>query len=223
MKPARAKSPKRFRGGLFITFEGIDGCGKSTQVRLASAYLKKLGYGPLTLREPGSAPVSEKIRRILLNRGLSIDPYPELFLYLAARGQLVSEVIAPALRDGRIILCDRFHDSTVAYQGYGRRLDLKLIEQMRRRAVGAVTPDLTFIFDIDLKTSLTRRKRRADRLERESELFFKRVRSGFRRIARKNPRRGRLIDARPDTATVFECVKRELDLQLKSRKRRAPL
>ena len=214
------RTPKRPRRGLFVSFEGIDGCGKSTQAKLAAKYLRKLGYRVSAVREPGSAPVSEKIRKILLDRNLAIEPYPELWLYLASRGQVVRQTIIPALSEGAIVLSDRFHDSTVAYQGYGRGLDLKLIERCRSQTVGAVMPDLTCIFDIDWQTSLGRRKKSADRLEREPELFFKRVRAGFRKIAGKNPRRTCLIDARPAPEVIFERVKHELDALL-SRKARS--
>ncbi|MCP4706966.1 MAG: dTMP kinase, partial [candidate division Zixibacteria bacterium] len=126
---------------MFITFEGIDGCGKSTQLKLTSNYLKKLGYKPEILREPGSTILSEKIRKILLNKDLKINPISELMLYVAARAELVDSTIGPALDDGKIILCDRFYDSTTAYQGFGRGLDTKVIDKMNRLAVGKYKPD----------------------------------------------------------------------------------
>ncbi len=215
----QSHTPKKPQRGLFISFEGIDGCGKSTQAKLAATYLRKLGYTVAALREPGSCGASERIRKILLDKNLSIDPYPELWLYLAARGQIVNQTIIPALSEGRVVLCDRFHDSTVAYQGYGRQLDLKLIERCRKHTVGTVMPDLTLVFDIDLKTSLSRRKKNADRLERESELFFKRVRAGFRKIANENPRRTRLINSSPAPGVIFEQVKQELNSLLKRKAR----
>ncbi len=118
MRTQTSKKPlSKPKSGLFVSFEGIDGCGKSTQAKLAAKYLRKLGYRVTAVREPGSAPASEKIRNILLDKNLSVDPYPELWLYLAARGQVVSQTIVPALSDSAIVVCDRFHDSTVAYQG----------------------------------------------------------------------------------------------------------
>ena len=200
--------------GLFITFEGIDCCGKSTQLNRVKKYLESKRYSVVTLREPGSTPLSEKIRSLLLNKKMKIDPYPELLLYLAARGQLVSEKIISALKKNRIVLCDRFHDSTVAYQGYGRRMDLDLIEKIRKRIAGKVKPNLTFVYDISPKTSLTRRKRSADRLESEKEEFFRRVRSGFRQIAANEPRRVKLINGEQTPADVFAQTKKELDKTL---------
>lgn len=207
---------KKPKTGLFITFEGIDGSGKSTQVGLAHLYLQQMGLPAQVIREPGSAKLSEKIRAALLDKNLHIEPYPELLLYLAARGQLVGEVIIPALAENKIIICDRFHDSTVAYQGYGRGLDLSFIERLRQKLVGEVIPDLTLVYDLDLDTSLTRRKKTPDRLEKESEQFFKKVRAGFRRIARENSDRVKLIDARPAAEIVFEKTKRRLDTILDS-------
>ncbi|MCH9031529.1 MAG: dTMP kinase [candidate division Zixibacteria bacterium] len=200
--------------GLFITFEGIDCCGKSTQLKLVKKYLESKGYSVVTLREPGSTTLSEKVRSLLLNKKMKIDPYPELLLYLTARGQLVSEKIIPALKKNRIILCDRFHDSTVAYQGYGRRMDFDLIEKIRKRIAGKIKPNLTFVYDISPKTSLSRRKRSADRLESEKEEFFRRVRSGFRRIAANEPRRVKLINGEQTPAKVFAQSGKELDKAL---------
>jgi len=200
--------------GLFITFEGIDCCGKSTQLKLVKKYLESQGHSVVTLREPGSTTLSEKVRSLLLNKKIKIDPYPELLLYLTARGQLVSEKIIPALKKNRIILCDRFHDSTVAYQGYGRRMDFDLIEKIRRRITGKIKPNLTFVYDISPKTSLSRRKRFADRLESEKEEFFRRVRSGFRRIAANEPRRVKLINGEQTPAEVFAQSGKELDKAL---------
>ncbi len=209
---------KKTKTGLFITFEGIDGCGKTSQIRLAERYLRKLGLTVVTLREPGSAPLSERIRKILLDRNLEIADYPELLLYLAARGQLISETIVPALQDGSIVLCDRFHDSTVAYQGYGRGLDLDFIEQLRQRIVGKVTPHRTYVFDVDMRTSLSRRKKNPDRLEKESELFFKRVRAGFRKITRQEPKRALLINAMRTPTEIHDSVCNDLQILLRRKK-----
>jgi dTMP kinase len=209
---------KKKKHGLFITFEGIDGSGKSSQLRLANRFLRKAGFDTLVLREPGSAPLSERIRKILLDPKLQVAAYPELLLYLAARGQLVSETIAPALERGAIVLCDRFHDSTVAYQGYGRRLDLDFIEQLRLRLVGKVSPHRTYVFDVDYPTSLSRRKKAPDRLERESELFFKRVRAGFRKIAREEPKRALLVDSMRTLTEISADVCDDLDKLLRRKK-----
>jgi dTMP kinase len=191
--------------GIFITFEGIDGCGKSTQARRLYNYIRKQKLPVMFLREPGGTPASERIRRILLDRNLEISPHSELLLYEAARAHLAETVIIPALLEGRIIICDRYYDSTTAYQGYGRGLDLRLIDRLNRIASLDVAPDLTFIFDVDYRTSLKRRNRTADRLEKENQAFFNRVRNGFKSLAAK--RRVVLLDGRRDIDAIFEDVK----------------
>ncbi len=204
------------RKGFLITFEGIDGSGKTTQLRLTEKYLRDKGYDILVLREPGSTPLGEKIRKILLHRpvrrpGLDrqnkINPASELLLYVAARAELVKDVIEPSLKRGTIILCDRFYDSTTAYQGYGRGIDINLIENLNRVAVGESIPDLTFLVDLDYRTSLGRRKKFTDRLESESKAFFNRVRRGFLEIARKEPQRIAMLDGRKGEEELFISVK----------------
>ena len=203
------------RKGLFVTFEGIDGCGKTTQLGLSEKYLKKKGCRVTVLREPGSTPVSEKIRKILLDKRLAINPISELNLYIAARAELVREIIRPALRRSEVVLCDRFYDSTVAYQGYGRGIDIRQIKRLNLLAVGDTRPDLTFLVDIDYKTSLLRRKKGEDRLESESRAFFNRVRKGFLEIARKEKRRIHVLDGRNSVEEIFEEVKRWLHRRLR--------
>ncbi len=188
------------RRGIFITFEGIDGCGKSTQADRLVKRLRRLGYDPLFVREPGGTAVSEKIRRILLDGRLQITPLAELLLYEAARAHLVRTVIQPALASGRIVVCDRFFDSTTAYQGYGRRLDLHLINTLNRAAADGVSPDLTFILDVDYRTSLTRRGKVPDRLEKENRAFFNRVRRGFLSLVKH--KRVILLNGRGDIDTL---------------------
>lgn len=195
---------KKKHPGLFVTFEGIDGCGKSTQAKKLFTRLKKLGYEVILLREPGGTKPSEKIRRILLDRALDINPVAELFLYQAARAQITREKILPALEKGRIVICDRFFDSTTAYQGYGRGLDLSAIARLNDIAADGLSPDVTYIFDVDYKTSLTRRDRTPDRLEKEKKAFFGRVRKGFLDIA--NKRRVVLLDGKLDIETLFAQV-----------------
>lgn len=192
------------RRGIFITFEGIDGCGKSTQADRLVKRLRRQGFDPLFVREPGGAAVSEKIRRILLDRRLQITPLAELLLYEAARAHLVQTVIFPALTAGRIVVCDRFFDSTTAYQGYGRRLDLHLIEMLNRAASDSVAPDLTFILDVDYRTSLTRRGKVPDRLEKENRAFFNRVRRGFLSLVKH--KRVILLNGRGEIDTLADEV-----------------
>lgn len=206
------------RKGLFITFEGIDGCGKSTQLKLTNNYLKKLGFKPEILREPGSTILSEKIRKILLNKNIKINPISELMLYVAARAELVENIIGPTLDKGKIILCDRFYDSTTAYQGYGRGIDTAVIDKLNRLAVGKYKPYLTFIIDIDYPTSLERMKKMnkvADRLESESKAFFTRVRNGFKEISRRDKKRVVLLNGKNTIDEIFDEVKDCLRRKLK--------
>ena len=203
--------------GFFITFEGIDGSGKTTQLRLTEEYLIQKGRAVLVLREPGSTPVSEKIREILLDRKNRLSAETEWLLYEAARAALVRDVIAPALKNGLIVLCDRFYDSTTAYQGYGRGINLSLIDRLNRLAVGKTHPDLTFLVDVDYSTSLRRRKKDSDRLESESAAFFRRVRSGFRALARKEKKRIVVLRGNGSAAQTFTEVKNCLLRRLKIR------
>lgn len=190
---------------LFITFEGTEGGGKSTQIRNTAAFLKKNKHKVLLLREPGGTRVSEAIREVLLNpenKGMSAEA--ELLLYLAARAQLVREKILPALEKGVSVILDRFEDSTFAYQGYGRGLSMKNIETVSRLWVrGGLKPDLTIILDIDPAKGLARGGRH-DRMEKESMKFHRRVRQGFLSLARKNPKRYGVIDA---TLSIKEVAK----------------
>lgn len=201
--------------GRLITFEGIDGCGKSTQLALAARFLKKQGLAVTTLREPGSTAVSEKIRRLLLDKRLHLEDATELLLYEAARSEIVAKEMRPNLEAGRIVLCDRFFDSTTAYQGYGRRLDLRTVVGLHKVAVGALRPHLTFVFDVPLRVAMLRRGKNPDRLESQSRAFFARVRKGFQQIAYKEPRRVTLIDARPSPEIIFDQVRDHLTRLLK--------
>lgn len=203
--------------GFFITFEGIDGCGKTTQLKLTAKFLSCHRLPILILREPGSTPLSEKTRQILLNRNLKFNALSELLLYEAARAELVQKVIAPELTRGKIIICDRFYDSTTAYQGFGRGLNIDLINRLNRMVVEKNKPDLTFIIDVDYETSLSRRKHQPDRLENEKRKFFNRVRKGFREIARKDKRRVILIDGGQPAEMVFDEIKLWLIKKLKNR------
>ncbi len=178
---------------MFITFEGIDFSGKSTQAGLAATRLESLGHKVRLLREPGGTGLSERIRELLLDRdNVPIDPLSELMLFSAARAQLVQEVILPALRDGTIVVCDRFFDSTTAYQGYGRNLPLGEIRSLNRFSTAGTTPDLTLFVDVD-PDEIMQRKIRAgqepDRMERSGDVFFRMVAEGYRTIARDEPER----------------------------------
>ena len=202
---------KKQARGLLITYEGIDGCGKSTQLTLSQDYLISLGHKVVCLREPGSTPVAEKIRLILLDKRSSISDTTELLLYQAARAEIVRHEIEPLLSSGHIVLCDRFYDSTTAYQGYGRGLDLRTIYQLHRVAVGECRPNLTLVFDVTLKVAATRIGRSRDRLESQPTAFHRRVRQGFLEIAARDPRRVKVIDGTRPVETVFEDVRLYLD------------
>lgn len=181
--------------GLFITFEGADGCGKTTQIKLLNEYLTNKGYETLLTREPGAKGLGEKIREILLNYDGEVSSNCESFLFLADRAQHVDCIIRPSLKKGSIVLCDRHTDSTVAYQGYGRGLDIDKINLLNEYATTGLKPDLTIVFDIDAETSLKRVGQNKDRMESAGLEFFKRVRNGFLEIAEKNPQRVKVINA----------------------------
>jgi dTMP kinase len=204
------------RTGRLITFEGIDGCGKSTHIELAHGFLSQRGFRVSVLREPGSTEIAETIRSILLDRRSSMSALTELLLYEAARADIVQKQIEPLLKRGTIVLCDRFYDSTTAYQGYGRRLDIRMVKSLHAVAVGKRKPDLTLLFDVDLSTAFGRMGRELDRLESQSRSFFRRVRSGFLEIARKDKKRVKVIDANHPIDVVFAIVKEHLERLLLS-------
>lgn len=214
MTGLRVMRPKRI--SMFITFEGIDGCGKTTQLKLTADYLSWKGYKVATMREPGSTRLSEKIREILLDVNSSMTDTSELLLYEAARAEITAREIAPLLKKRTIVLCDRFYDSTTAYQGYGRGLDIKMIKALNKIAVGDTQPDLTFVFDLPLKAAATRLNKTRDRLESQPPAFHRRVREGFIEIARKESKRVKLIDATRSIDAVFKDIKKHIDRKLAS-------
>lgn len=199
--------------GLFITVEGIDGCGKSTQVRLIAAALEAAGHDVLRLREPGGVKISEQIRAILLDpANAEMGDVCELLLYEAARAQLVHQVIRPALAAGKTVVCDRFYDSTTAYQAFADGLDRNMVSQANELAVDGCRPDLTLVFDLPVEDALRRRSGREaeDRLELKGLEFQERVAAGFRAVAADEPDRVKLIDAGESIAEVFSSVVAEL-------------
>ena len=199
--------------GHFITVEGIDGVGKSTQAALIEAVLDSAGYDVLRLREPGGAKISEQIRAILLDpANAEMGDVCELLLYEAARAQLVHQVIRPALAAGKTVVCDRFYDSTTAYQAFADGLDRNMVSQANELAVDGCRPDLTLVFDLPVEDALRRRSDRAaeDRLELKGLEFQERVAAGFRAVAVDEPDRVKLIDAGGSIAEVFSGVAAEL-------------
>lgn len=206
-------SSRRPRPGVFITFEGVDGAGKSTQCTLVCAALAQAGREVVRLREPGGTPIGEKIRTILLDTGSAgMSAVCELLLYEAARAQLIAQVIEPALAAGKVVVSDRFYDSTTAYQGVARDLGAACVQDANRLACGSVAPDRTVLLDLDPVGAFGRALQRgeADRLELEGEAFQERVRAGFLAVAQADPDRVRTVDARGEVAEVYQRVREAL-------------
>lgn len=181
---------------MLITFEGIDGCGKTTQMKQLEQYFENSGKDVLTLREPGGTELSEQIRDILLDSKGVISTMSELLLFAAARAQLVENIIRPAIAAGTIVLCDRFYDSTTAYQGYGRGLPLEDVAKINQIATGGLVPNITFFLNISLDESKIRSHNRyRDRIEKAGDAFFERVLHGFHTIADNEPDRFHIVDA----------------------------
>ncbi|MFQ5603471.1 MAG: dTMP kinase [bacterium] len=193
-------------GGMLITFEGIDFSGKSVQARLLQEKLVQQKYSVLLLREPGGTTISEKIRDVLLDTDhAEMYAKTELLLYAAARAQMVQERILPFLKDGGIVICDRYFDSTTAYQGYGRQIDLEFINKLHIFVTQGVNPDLTFLFDLDPQNTSERKKLsnvRMDRLDKENVDFQMRVRKGYLKIAQAEPQRYVIIDGSQSIAAI---------------------
>lgn len=200
--------------GLFITFEGTDGTGKTTQIQRLSADLRRDGYDVCLTREPGGTSISEQIRDMLLNPDHSeMAATTELLLYAASRAQHVSEVIKPALKAGKIVISSRFADATVVYQGYGRGLDLERINRLNRIATDGVMPDVTFVLDLPVEIGLQRvQKRRGglDRLEKEKIEFHRRLREGYQIIAKQEPQRLKIIDAQVSPEQVYAQIRQAI-------------
>ncbi|MBU0951314.1 MAG: dTMP kinase [Elusimicrobia bacterium] len=181
--------------GIFITFEGPDGSGKSTQAGLLAAALKKKGYEYILTREPGGTPFAESIRNLLLKPGMNVFPLTELLLYAASRAQHTQELIKPALAQGKIVICDRYSDSTMAYQYFGRNLDKSLIYRLNEIAAGGLKPALTIVVDIKAEDGMKRvcKNGPKDRLENENIQFHERIRKGFLQLAKREPKRIKVV------------------------------
>lgn len=207
---------------MFITFEGTDGSGKTTQVKEAAAYLRDAGHDVLLTREPGGTDIGQQIRAILLDNHDNSDmaPAAELLLFCASRAQLVTEVIRPALAKGTIVICDRYADSTLAYQGYGHGLDLKALGQILDFATGQLQPDLTIYLDLKPEVGLARRARGTlfgedwNRLDDLELAFHQRVYAGYEKLIAKNPQRWVRVDADQKQESVWQALKHELDTRL---------
>jgi dTMP kinase len=213
---------------LLITFEGVEGSGKTTQIRRLKRYLTRRGIPCKVTREPGGAPISEKVRKILLDPDhQEIIPLSELLLYEAARAQHVKEVIEPLLKRKVMVLCDRFSDATIAYQGFGRKLDLDLIKRLNHLSTRGRNPDITFLLDcpsdVGLKRAVHRnrqlRKEKEERFEREKIQFHHRVRRGYLSLAKKYPQRVKVIDTREGEDKTFEKIRKIVDQLLIAKRR----
>jgi dTMP kinase len=197
--------------GIFVTLEGPDGAGKSTQIKLLCKQLDALNVHYLTSRDPGGTGLGKQIRRLLLNPETNVHPLSELLLYQADRAQHVQEVILPALNKGLLVICDRFIDSTLAYQGYGRGIDLALIHELNAIATNGVAPDLTILFDIESQAGLSRLHPSGhDRMEKQALEFHQKVRNGYLELAQQDTNRWRVIDATRPLSLVQEDLRRIL-------------
>jgi len=206
---ARGDELNMHKRGLFITFEGPEGSGKTTHSRLLVGFLRKHGYKALHTREPGGTFISEKIRGILLDpKNKKMDVVCEMLLYMAARAQIIKEKILPALKKGRIVICDRFIDATVAYQGYAGGLDVKIIKNIGGLVTRGLWPDLTFLLDIESRKGLLRAGGYKDRVEKKPLSYHRRVREGYLAIARKEPKRVRIVTAIGDIADTQEKIRK---------------
>lgn len=194
--------------GYFITFEGIDGCGKTTQIELLDNWLKSLGEKTLLTLEPGGSDLGKNLRQILLHYEKPVAPAAETFLYLADRAQHVNNVIIPALNQGKIVLCDRYTDSTLAYQGYARGGDIEQITLLNNIATNNLKSDLTIVFDIDVQTAQTRLGKTKDRLEKENVNFHTKVKNGYLELEKLYPERIKVINANKTIEEIFSDVKK---------------
>jgi len=213
--------------GTFITFEGIEGSGKSTQIALLANYLTARGIRNVLTREPGGTLIGNQVRKILLDpANRSLDPTAELLLYAASRAQHLHEIILPALTNGMTVLCDRFSDATLAYQGYGRRLDIEMIRSLDRIVTTGMRPDLTILFDIEATMGIERARGRNNslgleaeaRFENEELVFHDRVRQGYLKLVAQEPDRIRIVDASGTSEAVQEQVRKIVDERLRTGK-----
>lgn len=200
--------------GILITFEGGEGSGKSTHADLLKDYLEDKGFKVLILREPGGTDTGEKLRNILLKGKSKISPLTELFLFLASRKELVTKIIEPSLQKSNIVICDRFMDSTVAYQGYGRGINIELVSKLNNLVIGKeALPNLTFILDTDKHLGF--KSKGEDRIEVEDSSFHKKVREGYLEIARKNPERVKVIKVEGKIAEIQKKIRAIVNEYLK--------
>lgn len=204
---------------MLITFEGIEGSGKTTQANLLHAYLKKNGYDPIKTREPGGTGFGEALRDVLLRKDMRVFPLAELLVFMAVRAQHMEEVISPALAEGKIVLCDRFVDATYAYQGYGRSIDLGIIETLNRLVTKGVRPNLTILLDCDVDLALKRKSaanQHMDRFERESISFHRKIREAYLKLSKEDSRRFFVIGPSLDVEGTHRAIREKVESFLQS-------
>lgn len=194
--------------GLFITFEGADGSGKTTQLNNIKSFLEQKGFDVVITREPGALDIGQKIRNILLHHEGIVADRCEMFLFLADRAQHVETFIKPAIEQGKIVLCDRHIDSTIAYQGYGRGQDIDLLKKLNDIAVNGLTPDLTLLFDVSTEVAQERVGSEKDRMESAGIEFHKKVRNGYLELQKEQPERIKIVNANNSISEVFEDTKK---------------
>ena len=198
--------------GYFITFEGPEKSGKSTQAKLLKRYLAKKGLSCLFIREPGSTILSEKIRKVLLDkRNIRLSHFAEMLLYMAARSQLIKEIIEPALKKNKVVICDRFLDSTIAYQGYGLGVDIDIIKKIGGFATKGIKPDITILLDLDDKASLFKANHKKDRIELRSVSYHRKVKMGYASLAKAHPARIKVVKVRDDVSSTQKEIRRIVD------------
>jgi dTMP kinase len=202
------------RRGFFITLEGPEGSGKSSQARLLAQALRRRGRRVVALRDPGSTALGRALRRVLLHSDGRLSALEEALLFIGGRSALVQEHIAPALRRGAVVVCDRFHDATVVYQGFGGGVDVPWLDRLGRKAIGGVMPQLTVLLDLPAPAGFARLRRAHDRMERKGLAFHRRVRAGYLALARRSPKRFLVVDARqrPDAihGKILQAVARRV-------------
>ena len=203
---------------MLITFEGIEGCGKTTQIELLRDHLVRQGYHVVTTREPGGTGFGEALRELLLKKGMNVGPLCELLVFMAMRAQHVDEIIMPALQSGKIVLCDRFTDASYAYQGSGRKIDTGVIDTLNRMVTKGIRPNLTILLDITVEKGLRRRAESSDmdRIEEEETSFHQRVKKAYDKLAQEDPRRFFVVDATLKINVIHDLITTKVNNTLKS-------
>jgi len=202
---------------MLITFEGIEGCGKTTQIALLYTYLEGKGHRVIKTREPGGTAFGESLRNAFLHAKMKVYPLSELLVFMAMRAQHVDELVLPALKEGAIVLCDRFADASYAYQGYGRGIDLNVIETLNTLVIKGIKPDLTILLDCPVEKGLTRKAQSTsmDRFEKEEFSFHRKIKKGYEKLVKEDPKRFFVIDGTLDINTIHKTIRKKVEDLLK--------